>query len=112
MGREIINSLLKGKSKETWLRSLSNEQGRLAKGNDHGVKGTEMIDFIFQYQVPADKKVTHALHACNYRPLKEEPHRVCITVGRDKLDYNDDVGSLAANLLETKILINSTISDA
>jgi len=28
------------------------------------------------------------------------------------LEYNDDAGSPAANLLETKILINSTISDA
>ena len=28
------------------------------------------------------------------------------------MDYNDDVGSLAENLLETKILINSTIFNA
>ena len=35
-----------------------------------------------------------------------------ITVGGDRLDYNDDAGSPAANLLETKILLNSVISDA
>ena len=29
----------------------------------------------------------------------------------DKLEYDADVGSPAANLLETKILLNSTISD-
>ena len=33
-------------------------------------------------------------------------------VGGDRLTYLDDVGSSAANLLETKILLNSTISDA
>ena len=46
------------------------------------------------------------------RPLKEEIYRVRITVGGDRLTYNDDAGSPAANLLETKLLINSTISDA
>ena len=49
---------------------------------------------------------------CNCRPLKEEKHRVRIIVGGDKLPCNDDAGSLAADLLETKILLNSTISDA
>jgi len=49
---------------------------------------------------------------CDYRPLKDEPYHVRITVGGDKLNYNDDAGSPAANLLETKILINSVISDS
>ena len=33
-------------------------------------------------------------------------------VGGDKLSYNEDAGSPAASLLETKLLINSVISDA
>ena len=49
---------------------------------------------------------------CDYRPLKKEPFQVRITVGGDKLDYLDDAGSPAANMLETKILLNSVISDA
>ena len=32
--------------------------------------------------------------------------------GGDKLDYIEDIGSPVANLLEIKILINSTISNA
>ena len=44
--------------------------------------------------------------------MKSEPNRVRITVGGDKLDYLFDAGSPAANLLETKVLINSTILDA
>ena len=35
-----------------------------------------------------------------------------ITVGGNRLSYNEDSGSPAANLLETKVLLNSTISDA
>ena len=48
----------------------------------------------------------------DYCPLKSEPHRVCITVGGDKLTYNADAGAPAANMLETQILVNSTISES
>ena len=47
-----------------------------------------------------------------YRPHKLEKCRVRITVGGDRLEYAGDAGSPATNMLETKILINSTISDA
>ena len=49
---------------------------------------------------------------CNYRPLKEEKYQVQLTIGGDKLDYDNETASPTANLLDTKILINSTISDA
>ena len=52
----------------------------------------------------------YATFVCDLRPLKNEIYRVRITVGGDKLSYDDDAGSPAANLLETKLLINSTIS--
>ena len=35
-----------------------------------------------------------------------------MVVGGDKLEYEYDAGSPAASLLETKLIINSTISDA
>jgi hypothetical protein len=62
--------------------------------------------------VPSDKKVTYGNFICDYRPLKTEPFRVRLTVGGDKLPYDDDAGSPAASLLESKLIINSTISDA
>jgi hypothetical protein len=87
---------LSGKDGETWTKSLSNEFGQLAQGNkNHGIVGTDTIDFI-----------------CDYRPLKSEPYRVHLTIGGDKLPYADDAGSPAASLLETKLVLNSTISDA
>ena len=45
-------------------------------------------------------------------PYTDSQILVRITVGGDKLDYAQDAGSPAANLLETKILLNSVISDA
>ena len=84
----------------------------MAQGNNAGVIDTDTIKFIPKTEVPVDKKVTYAMMVCDYRPLKEEKHRVRITVGRDRLPYEEDAASLAADLLETKILLNSTISNA
>jgi len=110
--KETIDTLLQGPDKHIWTKSLSNDWGRLAQGNDSGVKGTDTIKFISKSEVPYDKKVTYASFVCDYRPLKDEKHRVRVTVGGDRLPYHDDAGSPAADLLETKLLINSTISDA
>ena len=99
-------------NRHVWTRSLSNEWGRLAQGNKYGVTGTDTIECIAQQDVPTDKRVTYATYVVDYRPLKDEKYRVCITVGGDRLVYLEDSGSPAANLVETKILVNSTISQA
>ena len=49
---------------------------------------------------------------CDFRPLKTEKHRVRLTVEGDKLDYLHDATSPAASLIETKMLLNSAISDS
>ena len=68
--------------------------------------------FIKRSEVPADKTITYANMVCDYRPLKEEKFRSRLTIGGDKLPYDDETASPAADLLETKIFLNSTISDA
>ena len=75
------------------------------------MKGTDIIEFLVKRNILEDKKASYASFAYNYRLLKDEPYEVRITVGGDCLDYAKDIGFLAANLLETKILINSTILD-
>ena len=110
--RQTIDTVCKGPDKDVWNQSLSNEWGRLAQGNDNGVHFNDVIDFISQQEVPHGRDVTYATYVLDYRPLKEQKHRIRITVGGDRLSYPDDAGSPAANMLETKILINSVISDA
>ena len=110
--KETIDSLLRGPENKKWTKSLSNEWGRLAQGNIHGVKATDTIDFIARTDVPQGRKVTYGSFVCDFRPLKTEPFRVRLVVGGDKLDYPDDPASPAAGLVETKLLVNSTISDA
>ena len=110
--KENIDSLLKGPERERWLQAASNEFGRLAQGNKYGVKATDTINFIPKSDVPHDRKVTYGSFVCDYRPLKDDPYRIRLVVGGDKLDYPNDPASPAAGLLETKLLLNSVISDA
>ena len=111
--KQSLDKLLQGKHGPTrWLPALSNKWGRLAQSNDLGVESTDTIDFIDFNQIPTNKKVTYASFACDHRPLKDEKWRICIVVGGDKLTYDADSGSPAANMLETKLLFNSVISDA
>ena len=49
---------------------------------------------------------------CDYKPLKTESKCVILVSGDDTFDYNAYVGAPVASLLETKVLINSVISDA
>ena len=50
--------------------------------------------------------------ACDYRPLKSDLHCVWLIVGDNKLEYPNNVASPSASLLETNLLLNSTIIDA
>ena len=109
--RETIDSLLAGANSKIWFKSLSNEWGHLVQGNQNNIKGTDTIDFIYQKEVPQEKDVTYAIFVYDYKPLKEEVCRMRIIVGGNRLSYKADASSLAANLLEIKIIINSTISD-
>lgn len=48
----------------------------------------------------------------DYRPLKSEPYRCRLVAGGDRLSFDHDASSPATSILETKLLLNSTISDA
>ena len=110
--KRSIDSLLQDKQTTSiWSKALENELGRLAQGFQHRVKAQDAMDFIFHHDIPKDRKVTYANFVCDYRPLKSEKFRVRMTVGGDKLDYFDNTSSPTASLIETKLLINSVISD-
>ena len=56
-------------------------------------------------------EVAYIAFILDFRPLKDEYHRVCITVGGNQLTYPDNAELPAANMMTTKILLNSIISD-
>ena len=66
--------------------------------------------FIHKKQVPAGRIATYLNPVCDYRPKKDDPHRVRMTVGGDKLPYPYDASSPAAGLTDAKLIFNSTIS--
>ena len=90
---------------------MSNKLGRLSNGYNN-IKGTNTIDFVKKSTIPKHKKITYANMVCDHQPLKTEKYRVRLTIGGDKLDCTFDTASPAASLLETKLLLNSVISDA
>ncbi len=76
-------------------------------------KGTDTIFFIPWQKVPKEraKDVTYGLITCLVRPKKtEEPNRTRLVAGGDRVHYPFDAGTLTANLLTLKLLINSVIS--
>ena len=109
--KQSLDALLKGPSNNIWSRALSNKLGRLAQGV-RDIKGNNAVDFIPFLQVPSDRIVTYANMVCDIRPLKSDKFWVRLTVGGDRLQYPDDTVSPAATLLETKLLLNSIISQS
>ena len=110
--------LIKGADKDLWTASAANEFGRLLQGigqntrkPEHCVQGTDTMRIIHREEVPESAKVTYANFVCDYKPHKEEKYRTRLTVGGDKLTYDDDTTAPSAQLTETKLLLNSVISD-
>ena len=72
--------------------------------------GKSTMFFIHPSSVPKDKKVTHMQLVASIRPLKAETHRVRVTIGRDRLDYNGFTSTVPASLTIVKLYLNSIIS--
>lgn len=108
----IYKSLLHGNDKARWTKSANNEFGRLTRGNQHGVPYTDTMDFIPRTAIPEGRDITYESFRSEYGPLKDEPYYTRIVVAGDKVTYFEDPGSPVASLLETKLLLNSVISDA
>ena len=87
---------------------LSNKLGQMAQGISD-IEENNVMDFIPYNKVLKDRIVTYSNVVCDIRPLKIEKIRVRLTVGGDGLQYPDDTASPVATLLETKLLLNSTI---
>jgi hypothetical protein len=114
-----LPKLLRGPEAAIWSRSNANEWGRLLEfgiGRDRPIaertNGTGTILFIRKADVPSDRHVSYANYVCNICPQKTETHRVRLTAGGNQLDYPDDASSPAVAMLDAKLHINSTISDA
>lgn len=103
--------LARGPDAHIWKRSLANDLGRLAQGvGTRMPKGTNTIFWKHPSQIPKHKKVSYCRLVTALRPKKAETHRVRVTVGGDRLEYDGNCSTDCASLALVKTHLNSTIS--
>jgi hypothetical protein len=98
--------------KATWTKAMCKELGRLAQGFGD-TEGTNTVFFMTHDEIkriPKDRTVTYARIVVDYRPQKDDPNRVRITVGGNLIDYPFELTTRTADLTTSKMLWNSTIS--
>ena len=102
------------KYRDTWKNAYGKELGRLAQGLPGIVQGTNTIVFIHRADVPPDrwKDTTYGCIVANFRPEKDDPHRVRLTVVGIRINFPGDCGTPTADMITVKILLNSVISTA
>ena len=100
------------KYRERWGKAYGKEIGRLAQGIPGEVDGTDTIVFIARGEVPEDRwrDVTYGRICANYRPEKDDPYRIRLTVGGNLINYQGDCGTPTADMLSVKLLLNSVVS--
>ena len=60
--------------------------------------------------IPKDRVVTYARVVVDFRPQKDDPNRVRITVGGNLIKYPGELTTRTADLTTSKLLWNSVIS--
>ena len=111
-GKKITHDHLLQTDNKNWNQALSNEFGRLTQSNYKNIRCTDAMEFIHPSEIASHAKITYASLIYDHQPLTPEKWRTWLIIGSDKLPYYDDAGSPAANLIETKLLLNSVISQA
>jgi hypothetical protein len=65
--------------------------------------------FIDLGKIPKGRKIMHGKIVCRIKPHKDEPERVRLTIGGDKLDYPGEVATPTVDITTLIFLINSTL---
>ena len=95
--------------RQRWERAGINEFARLAQGYEE-TDGMDVVTFINRRDMPNDKQATYARYVVDYRPEKDEPWRLRITCGGDRLDYYGDTTTHSASMETIKCQLNNIIS--
>ena len=99
--------------RQRWNDAGINEFGRLAQGyRKHGrdIEGMDIVSFIPRVQVPSEKQATYARYVVDYRPEKDDPWRLRITCGGDRLEYTSNTTTHSATMETIKLQMNKIVS--
>ena len=91
---------------QVWSKSSANEFGRLADGVGGRVKGTKMIRFIFEHEIPTErrKEITYGSFVYMIRLEKiDEPNRTQFAVGGDRINYTATGNIVVAIVRKAKL---------
>ena len=101
---------------DVWSRAFGKEFGSLAQGDNlTGEKGTNCLYVMSPEDVkkiPKDRVITYGRIVVDYRPQKDDPNRVRITAGGDKMKgtFDGEISTRAADLTTSKVMWNSVLS--
>ncbi len=108
---EMQHLLVNPKYKELWGNSYTTELCRLAQGIPGVSKGTNTIVFIARSEIPFArlKDVTYGCICVNYCPKKDDPNRMHLTVGGNRVNFPGDCGMPMVDIVTVKLHLNSVI---
>ena len=95
--------------KERWTQAGIDEFARFAQGCGD-TKGMDMVEFINKSDAPRKKKVTCAQCVVDHRPKKDEPWRLHITCGGDRLECDGNATTHGASMEVIKCQLNDIVS--
>ncbi len=85
----------------------------MAQGKPGITNETNTIFFLLLKQVwyiPTDRTVTYGQIVIDHWPQKEDPNRICITVGVNLINYPFELTMCTTDMVSSKLLWSSTIS--
>ena len=98
-------------TQETWMTAFGKDFGGMSQGdNKTGQVGTNAM-FVMDPKdipnIPTDRTVTYANVVVDYRPQKEDPHRIRITAGGNLSNYPGELTTRTAYITTSKLHWNS-----
>ncbi len=100
---------------ETWQAAFGKDFGGMAQGDSKtGQKGTNAMFVMTHYEIKhmlrEGKKFTYGNPVVDYRPQKDDPHRIQITAGGNMITYKSSPSTRMADLDTVKLHWNRVIS--
>ncbi len=100
---------------KTWQTAFGKDFGGMTQGDDKtGQKGTNAMFVMSHKEIrrayEMKKKFTYGNPVIDYRPKKEDPHRIRITAGGNLITYESSPSVRTADLDTAKLHWNSVIS--
>jgi hypothetical protein len=100
---------------EVWQTAFGKDFGRMAQGcNKTGQKGTNAMFVMthgeIMHALASKKFFTYANFVVDYRPQKDDPHRIRITAGGNLINYKGNASVRTADIDTAKTNWNRVIS--